>query len=195
MSDILICLILRILMKYTTITVLFFLSLLGCTKDGCSKILLLKVDYMTNTFEGGHEQILSKGISDSDTIPIIVEYAPPGDFGNIRLIYKPGSETIFDGSIIWMGTGKISYPKSFYDPGNYPKLSYQINFPDSSRIQYLDYFSPRNLDYSNIWESINDLEIVSEYLSSQKKIVFFLYTPSVGAGDPNTWDWFVIFNK
>jgi hypothetical protein len=182
-------------MKYITLIALFFLALLGCTKDDSCKILLLKVDYMTNTFEGGHEQVLSERIAGSDTIPIMVEYAPPGDFGNIRLIYKPTSETIFDGSIIWMGTGKISYPKSFYDPSNYPKLSNQINLPNSSQIQYFNYFSPKNLDYSNIWESINDLKIVLEYLNSQKKIVFFLYTPSVGAGDPNTWDWFVIFNK
>lgn len=182
-------------MKYITLIALFLLSLFGCTKDNSSKILLLKVDYMTNKFEGGHEQVLSEGIADSDTIPIIVEYDPPGDFGNIRLIYNSTSETIFDGSIIWMGTGKISYPGSFYEPSNYPKLSDQINLPDSSRIQYLNIFSPKNLDYSSIWESINDLKIVSEYLNSQKKIVFFLYTPGVGAGDPNTWDWFVILNK
>ena len=177
-------------------TYLIGLSLLlfGCIKEDYSKILLLKVDYMTNTFEGGYEQVLSKGITESDTIPISVEYVPPGDFGNIRLIYKPTSETIFNGSIIWAGTGKISYPKSFSEPSKYQKLSTQIGL-DSTQIQYLKYFSPRNLEFSNVWESINDLKVVSEYLNSQKKIVFFLYTPSVGAGDPNTWDWFVIMNK
>ena len=171
------------------------LLLMGCTKNEYSNILLLRVDYITNTFEGGHEQILSKGITESDTIPISVEYALPGDIGNIRLIYNPTLETIFNGSIIWMGTGKISYPKSFYDPSKYQKLSNKLDLPDSSHLHHLKYFSPKNFDYSNIWESINDLKIVSEYLNSQKKIVFFLYTPSVGVGDPNTWDWFVIMNK
>jgi len=181
-------------MKALKILVLALL-LPGCTKDDTCKILLLRVDYTTNTFEGGHEQILSKGITDSDSIPIIVNYDPPGDFGNIRLLYEPTSETIFNGSIIWMGTGKISYPESFMDPNKYSTLSNPIDLPDISRIQQFYSYGNNQLDFSGIWESINDLEIVSEYLKSFKKITFFLYTPSVGLGDPNTWDWFVIMNK
>ena len=172
------------------------LLLLGCTKNDHSNILLLRVDYITNTFEGGHEQILSSGITDSDTIPIIVDYDPPGDFGNIKLIYRPTYETIFDGSIIWMGTGQISYPRSFIDPNKYITLTDQLDFPDLSQVQTLSYtYTNDQSDYFEIWESINNLAIVKEYLNSNKKIIYFLYTPSVGEGDPNTWDWFVILNK
>jgi len=185
-------------MKTLKFLALFFI-LLGCTKDDNNdrcKILLLRVDYMTNTFEGGHEQILSMEITDSDTIPIIVDYDPPGDFGNIKLYYEPTNELIFNGSIIWMGTGEIYYPESFLDPSQYSTLSNVLDLPDISRIQNLYYdIDDEPIDYSNIWGSINELEIVSEYLQSHKKIIFFLYTPSVGVGDPNTWDWFVIMNK
>jgi len=179
-------------MKALTILVLALLFT-GCTKDDNCKILLLRIDYMTNTFEGGHEQILSKGIADSDSIPIIVDYDPPGDFGNIKLSYEPTGETIFNGSIIWMGTGKISYPESFLNPQKYSTISNPIDLPDISKLHNL--YMSNQLDYSSIWESINDLKIVSEYLKSEKGITLFLYTPSVGAGDPNTWDWFVIMNK
>ena len=78
-----------------------------------NSIVILKVDYMTNKFEGGYEQQINSEITDADTIPITIKYKAPGDFGNISLYYKPTNDLLFDGSIIWNGTGTINYPQTF----------------------------------------------------------------------------------
>lgn len=178
----------------------FAFLMIACSKDKkderietINTILLLRVDYMTYKFEGGTEQTISKGLTNSDTIPISVDYKSPGDFGNISLYYQPTNDLIFDGSIIWMGTGVIAYPKSFTTPDNYPTISTNSAQPDNSRFQKVFYSG--SIDYSKIWSSVSNLSIVSEYLKSNKKIGLFLYTPSVGVGNPYEWDWFVIMSK
>lgn len=181
--------------------ILLFLTLflICCTDDNEHKsrsgntILLLRVDFTTYNFEGGHEQQISEVITGSDTIPISVNYKAPGDFGNISLYYQPTNTLLFDGSIIWMGTGKISYPKRFEPADSYARLVTPIEKPDDSRFQCL--FGTPPADYSLIWNSISRLKIVSDYLKSHKKIGIFLYTPSVGIGNPKEWDWFLIMNK
>ena len=83
--------------------------LLSCKKDNkilqsspTAKVLLLKVDYITNTFQGGKELIFSKNPS---TFTISNEYEVPSDLGNIKLKYQEIDETLFDGTIFWMGRG------------------------------------------------------------------------------------------
>lgn len=158
-----------------------------------SKLLMLKVDYLTNNFEGGKETIFSVPTS---TFTITTQYNSPGDFGNIRLIYQELDEIIFDGSIIWMGTGEINIPQNIL-PAN------QFNHVLTS-----DYVSPRggfenvfnpneeDYDYSQIWSSVQGLVKVREYLNSNPNasVKLFLYTPSVGVGNPADWDW-IIFIK
>ena len=176
-----------------------FIFLLGCTEseiEKSNKIVLLQVDFMTNVFEGAKEQNFSSNISSSDTIPISIDYKAPGDFGSITLYYQPTSEMVFDGTIIWMGTGQIKYPENFISPEKFSKLETSIDLPDISKFQTIFYnLHNQSIDYASIWSSINKLEIVADYLKSNKKIGLFLYTPSVGVGDPYEWDWFVIMNK
>jgi hypothetical protein len=45
-----------------------------------------------------------------------------------------------------------------------------------------------------IWMEIADLAIVSEYMNAQLQVGLYLYTPSVGIGNPADWDWFVLPN-
>lgn len=174
--------------------------LFGCSKDDESKvsntILLLQVDYMTNVFEGGKEIPISFCNSSSDTIPISVDYKEPGDFGSIALYYQPTNEMIFNGTIIWMGTGKKSFPNDFNSADSFLKLGSEIEQPNITRFQ-ITYYNLYNqpIAYTNLWNAINKLEIVADYLNSNKKIGLFLYTPSVGVGNPNEWDWFVILSK
>jgi len=180
------------------ILALLSIFILSCSKDNdkigvFNSILLLRVDYMTNQFEGGNEQFINGEITDSDTIPIAVIYKAPGDFGNISLYYQPTNDLLFDGSIIWMGTGTIKYPKTFKSAGSYSLLNNPIVKPDDSRFKCI--FGNPPTDYSLIWNSISRLKIVTDYLKSNKKISLFLYTPSVGIGNPYEWDWFIIMNK
>lgn len=159
-----------------------------------NSVVLLQVNYTDYVFEGGIELFLHSEFNDSDTIPISVDYDPPGDFGNISLYYEPKEELIFDGSIIWAGSGYRKFPKRIYHPDNFVYLDEEIEMPANEKFQII--FPEEGVEYplDSIWNSVNDLAIVSRYLEGGKKIGIFRYTPSVGVGDPNEWNWYVIMN-
>lgn len=61
-----------------------------------------------------------------------------------------------------------------------------------------DVFNPGNhtYDYEEVWQSVQNLVKVRAYLKSNpnSSVKLFLYTPSVGVGNPADWDW-IIFIK
>ncbi len=159
-----------------------------------NKVLLLKVDYLTNTFEGGKELTFS---SPTSTFNITTVYKSPGDFGNIKLVYKELNEKLFDGSIIWMGKGQINFPKDFIDPKyfNPPVSTFDIISP----IAFENVFNPNNqtYNYTPIWLQVQHYPKVREYLKSNPtaSAKIFLYTPSVGVGNPADWDWIILLKN
>lgn len=185
----------------------FFLFLLvssvlfSCKKgqivDEHSKVVLLKVDYLSSNFEGGTELKFPR----AKDFTIAASYKAPGDFGSVQLFYKEVNEKIFDGSIIWMGTGAISYPVSFTEAKKFSTIAAPLPVPDENSFDLVIYESrayyPPAIDYGKIWTAISSLQIVSDYRKSNPKgkINLFLYTPSVGVGNPADWDWFVILNN
>lgn len=175
------------------IIILSFSSCKNIDESGVSKVLVLKVDYLTNKFEGGTELTFTKSSPNFNIQPI---YISPGDFGNISMIYQDINELLFDGSIVWMGEGNIKYPRNFIPANLFNRvLTSDIVFPKQG---FENLFNPdnTNYDYSQIWISVQSLVKVREYLSSNPNtpVKLFLYTPSVGAGNPEDWDW-IIFLK
>lgn len=187
-------------MRKMFLLILSIFILSSCSKgdkdnltEDYNSIVILKVDYVTYKFEGGYEQQINSEITNTDTIPITIKYKAPGDFGNISLYYKPTNDLLFDGSIIWMGTGTIKYPETFIPAKSYSLLEDPIAKPKVSTFKCI--FGTPPTDYSSIWNSINNLQIVSNCLDSKKKIDLFLYTPSVGVRNPNDWDWIIVMNR
>ena len=181
---------------YITLLLLFF----ACNTDDntvtpeqTNKVLLLKVDYLTNQFEGGKEL----AFSESDSFTISSTYNPPGDFGDIQLYYNELNEKIFDGTIIWLGLGERAYPATLNITETFSTTTQTLDLPELTLFETVVYdplaFYPETIDYSNIWNAINNLEAVASYRNSnpQGKINLFLYTPSVGIGDPADWDWYI----
>lgn len=160
------------------------------------KVLLLQVDYMTNAFMAGKEF----NFPTFSDITISSTYQPPGDFGGIQLFYSEINEMLFDGSIVWMGTGQISYPileptSSFETSSNLVEVPYVSLF---EVIMYDEFaYYPDEIEYSSIWHSISNLSLVNEYRASNPdgEVNLLLYTPSVGIGDPYEWSWIVIINN
>ena len=157
-------------------------------------ILLLQVDYTSYAFEQGRELFLHAEYSDADTLPLSINYDPPGDFGNVKLFIESSDELIFDGSIVWNGSGNLKYPKWFYDSSRFATLEAPVDKPSNDDFQII--LPEEGVEYplDSIWNAVNNLSIVSRYLESGKKVGIFRYTPSVGVGDPNEWDWYVIMN-
>ncbi|MDO5523013.1 MAG: hypothetical protein Q4G48_03095 [Bacteroidia bacterium] len=174
--------------------------LLGCASDNLdleeeapNQVLMLKVDYETNTFEGGTE---FKFPTQTTSFTIENEYVPPGDFGSVKLIYKELGESLFFGTIHWMGTGEMTFPEKLEPAHSFKHVdTYDLRYPSG----YEDVFNPdnRELDYKKAWLSVQGLVKAREYLAANpnQKAKMFLYTPSVGAGNPKDWYWVIYMKK
>lgn len=187
-------------MKVKLLILLFISLLLGCDsehipvdkKDG--QVLMLKVDYLSNTFEGGIEYHFSE---QSDNFTIETDYKSPGDFGYVKLRYKELNEPLFEGTIHWMGLGEIKYPEKLEPADKFKRVSRKdLVLPVNG---FEDIFNPQNLDldYDDVWYTAQQLVRVREYLGANplQKVKLFLYTPSVGVGNPEDWDWIIFLKK
>jgi hypothetical protein len=160
-----------------------------------TKIQLLIVDYTTFNFEGGKEINLTKSVPTDDSIPISVNYKAPLDFGNIQIFHKLSNDLLFDGSIIWMGKGTIKFPTAFDTSTTFVRVNSALPEPDSSRFQIIHYDKFQSIQTSEVWQAISKLKVTEDYLQFNKHIGLFLYTPSVGIGNPLEWDWFVFLSN
>ena len=165
----------------------------GLDNDKTNKILMLKVDYTTNTFVGGTEFSFAK---QTDDFTIKSEYVEPGDFGSVKLIYKELDDTLFIGTIHWSGLGEMTFPKSLQ-----PSSSFKVDLKEIFILPpngFENVFNPDNLKYDDdkymqVWSGVQNLVKVREYISSNpsQNTKLFLYTPSVGEGDPLDWYWII----
>lgn len=182
--------------------IFFFITLAAlfssCTKqpeaNKENKVLMLKVDYLTNTFEGGKEFTFN---TPATTFSIIKDFVPPADFGYLKLKYAEVNELLFDGSIIWAGVGKINFPQELLPASQFNVVN--TNDVVNPTNGFENIFNPSNAvwDYSPVWLSVQKLVKVREYLSSSPAatVKLFLYTPSVGAGNPADADWIIYLKK
>lgn len=161
--------------------------------DAPNQVLMLKVDYTTNTFDGGTILGFSKK---NNNFTIEDEYVPPGDFGSVKLIYKELNEPLFFGTIHWMGLGEMTFPEKL-EPADsfkhtltndvrYPKGFEGIVIPESLKI-----------NYEKPWLSVQGLLKVRQFLADnpEQKVKMFLYTPSIGEGNPEDWFWMIYLKK
>ncbi|KUK78350.1 MAG: hypothetical protein XD92_0370 [Proteiniphilum acetatigenes] len=187
-------------MQVRILFLLFIGLLLGCNSENVfvddtpGQVLMLKVDYTTNRFEGGTEFHFSRS---TDDFTIENEYKEPGDFGNVKLRYKELNEPLFEGTIHWMGLGEMLFPEKLEPARNFDRLvTEDIVYPVNG---FEDVFNPLNLDleYDAAWFAVQNLVKAREYLRANpaQKVKLFLYTPSVGEGNPEDWDWIIYLKR
>lgn len=163
-----------------------------------NNVLMLKVDYQTYAFEGGKELTFPA----ADTFTISSEYVTPADFGSIKLNYEEVDQPLFDGTIVWMGLGERSFPETIGGPDTFVQIENPIEMPaidDFEKVTYTEeeYLDGFTVDHQALWTAIYKLEAVKRYRQSNPdaKVHVFLYTPSVGIGDPADWDWYVVLKN
>jgi hypothetical protein len=163
-----------------------------------NKVLALKVDLLTNAFEGGKEL----EFNEAGDFSVAIDYNAPGDFGDITLFYEEVQQPIFVGTIHWMGLGEITYPQ-FNTPDSFEVLGSAAAQPAEDDFYHIPYptaasqpYYPYPPDLNAIWDAVDNLELVQAYRQANPsaKVKIFLYTPSVGDGNPEEWDW-IIFIK
>lgn len=162
--------------------------------DNANKVMVLKVDYLTNQFEGGKELIFD---ADSYAMTLNNEYVQPADFGSLKLTYAELNETIFDGTIVWNGLGQMTFPQNLLAANQFERVLTADYIVPASGFENV--FNPDNItyDYDSVWLHVQGLVKVREYLLSNPTatVKLFLYTPSVGIGNPEEWDWIIIMKN
>ena len=157
---------------------------------------ILQVSYTGYHFMGGKELIFTSSAHTVDSIPVSMDYKAPGDFGYIRFIHTPTTDTFFDATLVWMGCGAISRPANFYPLSSYPILSAAVARPDTSDFQLLGPYTKAQLSpipYDSIWSAIADRSVTRHMMQLHSKIAIYPYMPSAGPGDPADWSWIVVF--
>ena len=179
---------------------LITIGLFGCNaenevliEEGLSEVLLLKVNYATHKFEGGKVFTFSKK---SNSFTIAYEYEEPADFGGVKLFYKELNEPLFEGTIHWMGLGEMTFPKELDPPDSFDcVITNDVPYVEGFEVV----FNPDNrvMDYEQAWPALHCLVKMREFLSANPKqiVKLFLYTPSVGVGNPDDWSWIFFLKK
>ena len=188
--------------KFVTFSAIIF-SLIACSIDNeendttttnPNKVLVLKVDYNSNQFEGGKE------LEFANTIPnmtVTNQYVPPMDFGSIKLFYQELNQPLFEGSIVWGGLGQISYPQNLLNANQFDSVMTADYVSPISGFENV--FNPGNTiyNYNLVWTSVQSLVKVRQYLNSNPNatVKLFLYKPAVGIDSPEYWDWIIIMKN
>ena len=150
-------------------------------------ILISKVDYLTFRYKGFYALSVTDKLNSGNEIPFLSQYQSPGDFGYIKLFYRNTNNLLMDGSIIWMGCGNLNFPDHFRAGLS---MDNGLPYPGQSRIAFINdgghYESVTNEnDLQHIWQSVSrQKEFQHYYGNSSKKVAVYLYTPSVGVGNP-----------
>lgn len=150
-------------------------------------ILISKVDYLTFCYKGFYALNVTDKLNSGREIPFVADYQSPGDFGYIKLFYRNTNNLLMDGTIIWSGCGELNFPESFRAG---QRLSNVLPYPGQSRIAFINeegHYTTVSDDteLQRIWHTLSRQKEFRHYFgNTSKKVAVYLYTPSVGVGNP-----------
>lgn len=150
--------------------------------DTSAYLAILKVNYYDTSFEGAYYLKTNK-CPNCDTLPLKPFFTPPIDFGSIKFYFVPSNSLVFNADIIWMGSGSIIYPDTFYLPNEFSTKPSAISFP-SKIIYFYNYPMDSSYKISFAWNSINKLNFVQKLVQRGCNIGMYLYPPAVGTFQP-----------
>lgn len=164
-------------------------------KKGYVNIATLIVDYESYAFEGGNISYYTCPDCEIDNFPISVNYISPGDFGGITFELASTHDTIFDATIIWMGTGQIYYPEEFSIETPFTNSNVLTNKPNDLRymneegkVMTSEYLLNKA---DSAWNVIDSLEITQLFAEKGYESLIYVYPPTVGAFDPSVAKWLI----
>jgi hypothetical protein len=166
-------------------------------KNDSMNLGILVSDYQTYTFEKGnfstHQPCDNE---DKDSLPFIINYIPPGDFGQISFLYSKNLDTLFNATIIWMGMGKINFPLEFLPADSFKTQQTNLSVPVS--IKYFEFGTPISLfqeKADSAWNAVKSLQVVKDFSQEPYRVGIYLYPPSVGAFDPSVAKWIIFLYR
>ena len=152
-------------------------------------ILISKVDYLTFQYKGFYALNVTDKLNIGNEIPFVSECQSPSDLGYVKLFYRNTNNLLMYGTIVWSGCGELNFPESFRAG---QRLSSGLPYPGQGHIAFINssgrYTTVTDeTDLQRIWQSISCQKEFQHYYYSKpchKRVAVYLYTPSVGIGDP-----------
>jgi hypothetical protein len=158
---------------------------------------ILVSDYQTYAFEKGNFSVHQPcGNEDADSLPFIVHYDPPGDWGGISFLYSKNLDTLFNATIIWMGRGEIGFPRGFLPADSFKLQQTNITAPVS--VQYWEFgtLEPSlQKKADSAWNAVKSLQVIKDFSQHPYRVGIYLYPPSVGAFDPSVAKWIIFLYR
>jgi hypothetical protein len=165
-------------------------------KEGYVNFATLIFDFESYEFEGGNMAYYDCTGCTGDSIPYIVDFMSPGDFGGITFDLNPGQEVFFDATIVWAGMGQIQYPNTFNTEYPFTYSNNAVEIP--ADIKYLEMNGEEMIDGSwlfakkdSVWNSVDSLGVTNLFAANNFKALVYFYPPSVGVLDPSVAKWVV----
>ena len=192
-------------MKKSIFILLFFILLISCSKEEVivkqdeknfvteSKILILKVDFASNTLESGKELTFANNSNAFTANAIATSNAADG--GSLVINYQEINERLFFGNQNWTGT--IVFPEN-WQPANTFAITITADvFP---KPVFQNIYNPNNIVYNidEVWNILERLVKVREYLTSNPnqtaKIFKYSQYNTTGVENPNN-KWIIILKN
>lgn len=155
----------------------------------------LIVDYDTYEFEGGNISYYTCPTCPIDSIPFTIDYKEPLDFGRITMKFMTLPDTIFDATIIWMGTGQIYYPSEYNNQTPFNNNNILTNKTDDIKYLYMDGNVLNDAELlqkaDSAWNSIDSLDITKQFADNGFESAIYFYPPTQGMFDPNVAKWII----
>ena len=170
----------------------------GFIKEDSMNLAILVLDFLSYEFEEANISYYPLCDScDLDSLPFVVKFTSPMDYGEILFKYSPNADTLFYASIWWMGMGEIYYPDQFLPSSEFEYQTSSISLPN--HVQYFDYWlipgycsEERFKEKADsAWMTIDSLLIVEEISQYTFRVGIYAYTPSVGMFDPYLAKWII----
>lgn len=167
-------------------------------EDLHKNILISKVDYLTFRPKGFYALNVQNPDPSGNEIPFLSQYQSPGDFGSIKLFYQNTNNLLLSGSIIWSGCGHLDFPDHFK---NGLTLNNGLPYPGQNKVSFINnsgnyITTSEETDLQHIWQTVSkQKEFQHYYGNTHKKVAVYLYTPSVGIGNPADWYYLVFVEQ
>lgn len=189
--------------KYLLLLCLPFV-LLSCKKEPVSQpvigdgaaLMMLKVNYATDSLEGGKIFNFPTYYSVNNNIPVVVTYMAPKTSGHVTLTYDPTADTLFDGGINIGTNGTLNKP-NFNNVNNLGgNVLTAVAAPTSiQKITATGMIWP-SYNLSKVWAPIANLSITKQFMDlSNVQVGLFLYTPDQNSTDTTQWSWVWVLYK
>ncbi|MEJ2721138.1 MAG: hypothetical protein P8181_08340 [bacterium] len=163
--------------------------------DDSMNLAVLVSDFESYDFEKGALNFYEPcGSCDTSALPFDVIYRAPADFGDIAFEYNETGDTLFYGTLVWLGQGEILFPRTYFGNEQFKRVARLRREPLTVKyFNIVPQFEESVFEAAadSAWREVRTLDIVDEFAKKPYRVGIYLYAPALGVFDPSAAKWIV----